>query len=325
MARPLASIVNKPTSEAVTKAAHQLKEGGLVAFPTETVYGLGACAFNETAVANIFAIKGRPSSNPMIVHVASSREAPNIAAGWDARCEALAARFWPGPLTIVTKRDRRVPPLVTGGRDTVALRAPSHPVAQALLSAVGEPLAAPSANRSGHISATTAQHVADDFSEASLLILDGGATDVGIESTVVDVSGPIGEPINILRQGSILASDIEMVVGRVCVSHAITQNASPGTSAKHYAPCVPLRIVHADHLDEALSQTNDRMSVLVFRKNSVPSPHLEVVMPTLPAEYGKVLYEQLRLGEASDGIVVVAPPTGEQWDAIHDRLSRASD
>ena len=321
----MASVVNKPTSEVVTKAAHQLKEGGLVAFPTETVYGLGACVFNETAVAKIFAIKGRPTSNPMIVHIASSQEAPKIAAGWDARCEALAARFWPGPLTIVTKRDQRVPSLVTGGRETVALRAPSHPVAQALLLAVAEPLAAPSANRSGHISATTAQHVADDFSDASLLILDGGATDVGIESTVVDVSGPTGEPINILRQGSIVASDIQAVVGRVCVSHATTQNASPGTSAKHYAPCVPLRIVHADHLDQALSQTNDRMSVLVFRKNSVPSPHLEVVMPTLPAEYGKVLYEQLRLGEASDGIVVVAPPTGEQWDAIHDRLSRASD
>lgn len=324
VARSLVLVVSKPTSQAIADAAQRLKAGGLVVFPTETVYGLGACVFNEAAVAQVFTLKGRPASNPMIVHVASTEDAPTVAACWDDRCKALSRAFWPGPLTIVTTRNSSVPSLVTGGRSTVAIRSPSHPTAQALLTAVGEPLAAPSANRSGHVSATTGQHVADDFPDTPLMILDGGATNVGIESTVIDLSGPPELPATILRQGSILASELQAVIGPVCVKQTLTQDASPGTSAKHYAPRVPLHVVEADQLKKTLAQASGDMAVLVFDKNQVDPPHTELIMPSEPLGYQKALYDQLRRGEDCDGIVVVAPPKGEQWDAIHDRLQRAS-
>ncbi len=295
-----------------------------MAFPTETVYGLGACVFNEDAVAQVFTLKGRPTLNPLIVHVASIQDAALVGAGWDDRCHRLADKFWPGPLTIVTKKHSKISSIVTGGRETVAVRAPSHQVAQSLLKAVGEPLVAPSANRSGHVSATTAQHVADDFPDGPLMVLDGGATDVGIESTVVDLSGPTGSPITILRQGAILASDIATVVGPVHVNQTIHQGASPGTNAQHYAPCVPLQVVSGDQLEKILRHSKGCMVVLVFEMGNVPDPHTAMVMPTTPDAYGQILYDQLRRGEAYDGIIVVEPPNNEQWGAIHDRLSRAS-
>ncbi len=234
--------VTPATAEAIAQAAALLRDGKLVAFPTETVYGLGGDAGNDHAVAAIYAAKGRPSFNPLIVHVPDAESAARLVA-MDARARDLAARFWPGPVTLVLPRraDSGVSLLASAGLDTLAVRVPDHPVAQALLRAVARPLAAPSANPSGRISPTTAEHVLGGLGDAVAMILDGGPCRVGLESTVIDLTG--ATPI-LLRPGGITRDDIEAMIGPVGVANGGEESAprSPGMLAAHYAPSLPLRM-----------------------------------------------------------------------------------
>jgi L-threonylcarbamoyladenylate synthase len=233
----------KATPAAIARAARLLARGRLVAMPTETVYGLAGDATRRSAVARIYAAKGRPAFNPLIVHVASTAAVQRFAI-LDARARALARRFWPGPMTLVLKRKpgAAIPRAVAAGRDTLAIRVPSHPVAQRLLRRLGRPVAAPSANRSGRVSPTAARHVAASLSKYVGLILDAGSSPVGLESTVIDVSGPA---VHILRPGAVTREAIEAAIGPTAEPAAATGSAaraSPGQLASHYAPRLPLRL-----------------------------------------------------------------------------------
>ena len=265
------------SSDALRHAADVLRRGGLVAFPTETVYGLGANALNPAAVARIFAAKGRPANNPLIVHVARIEQARELAADWPDAAERLAARFWPGPLTLVVSRATIVPDIVTAGAATVALRLPAHPVARALLEAANLPIAAPSANRSNQISPTTADHVLHGLGSAVDVVLDGGPAAGGLESTVLDLST---DPPRLLRPGFVRPSQIEQVIGRIdCPEISIhdptTALPSPGTQPRHYAPRAPMEC-HAGSgrlRVEALSREGLRVGWLVLGESNQPTCH----------------------------------------------------
>ncbi|MDO5425594.1 MAG: L-threonylcarbamoyladenylate synthase [Eubacteriales bacterium] len=239
-------LVKAEEKDAILKAGEILRRGGLTAFPTETVYGLGANALDEKAAAKIYAAKGRPSDNPLIVHIARFEDLEAIAAEIPESARLLAKRFWPGPLTMIFRKTEKVPYGTTGGLDTVAVRMPSHPVALALIEAGGGYIAAPSANTSGKPSPTTAAHVAADMDGRIDLILDGGPSGIGLESTIVDVSGPV--PV-ILRPGYINQAMLEEVVGEVQIDQALIRDDStvrpkaPGMKYKHYAPKADLKIV----------------------------------------------------------------------------------
>lgn len=311
----------------IEKAVAVLRAGGLVAFPTETVYGLGADAANPAAVRKIYAAKGRPADHPLIVHVADAVQLANWARDIPPSAARLAKRFWPGPLTIILRRAPRVSDLVTGGQDTVALRVPSHPVAQALLRAFGGGVAAPSANRFGRVSATTAEHVRHEFGAAVDCVLDGGAADVGIESTIVDLSG--ARPA-LLRPGWITAAQLEQALGAALVAPDAQSPRAPGTLAKHYAPQTPLMMMEDDLLIElatSLSRQGKRVAVLA---RSARQPLLAnivwIAAPADAAGYAHDLYVNLRrLDEAGcDAILVERPPQEAAWAAIADRLSRAA-
>jgi len=224
----------EPNQAHIREAAERLRAGSVVAFPTETVYGLACATFDPTAIALVYELKGRPRDNPLIAHVPDADAGRSLAQHWNPTAAALCHAFWPGALTLVVERSPQVPMQASAGRSTLAVRCPAHPVAQRLLAAFGRPISAPSANRSGHISATTAQHVADDFADVALpgmdelLIIDGGPTAMGIESTVIDVTT---EPPRILRPGSITAEQIERVLEAAVETRPIAgQGASPGTS-----------------------------------------------------------------------------------------------
>jgi L-threonylcarbamoyladenylate synthase len=237
----MVSPILPATHDAIGRAAQSLRDGGLVAFPTETVYGLGGNATNDVAVARIFAAKGRPPFNPLIVHVPGLPEAEALAVV-DERARLAAARFWPGPLTLVLRRREAcaVSLLASAGLDTLALRAPAHPVAQDLLRAAGRPIAAPSANRSGRVSPTTAQHVATDFGNTIALILDGGPCPIGLESTVLDLTG--GKPV-LLRPGGITLEALRAVFGIIeTPAPEASSPRSPGRLPSHYAPSLPVRL-----------------------------------------------------------------------------------
>ncbi|MCB1548101.1 MAG: threonylcarbamoyl-AMP synthase [Hyphomicrobiaceae bacterium] len=312
--------VVKADPEGLCVAAAALKAGGLVAFPTETVYGLGADARDGRAVARIYEAKGRPSFNPLIVHVAADAEVAGLAV-LDARAKALAAAFWPGPLTLVLRRVPQCPvsDLVTCGLETIAVRIPSHPVALALIRAAGVPVAAPSANRSGHVSPTTAAHVAADLGARIDVILDGGASEVGVESTVVDLSG--AEPV-LLRPGGVPSERIAAALGQPLGRRLDeeTRPQSPGQLASHYAPRAAVRLdARAVRPGEAL---------LAFGADTPPhdgpcinlSPHGDLV------EAAANLFAALRqLDAAGVGSIAVAtiPGTG-LGEAINDRLRRAA-
>ena len=302
---------------AIKAAADALRRGELVAFPTETVYGLGADATNGRAVAALFAAKGRPRFNPLIAHVADVDAAARLGELAELG-HRLAAAFWPGPLTLVVARrvDCPVADLATAGLATLALRVPAHPVAQLLLGDVDRPITAPSANRSGRVSPTTAEHVAADLGE-SIAILDGGASGIGLESTVVDVTG---EPI-ILRPGGIARSDIARVIGRpVGVADGEpARPASPGMAARHYAPLTPLRL-NALHVGAG-------EALLAF---GTPIRHTGAVVNLSPsadlAEAAANLYAALRALDRSGAPRIAAMPIPEQGlgEAINDRLRRAA-
>ena len=312
----------EPTAETIAEAARLLCDGGLVAFPTETVYGLGGDATNERAVAAIFEAKGRPQFNPLISHVLDASSAKAFVK-WNDNAEKLAARFWPGPLTLVLPRVESSPIslLSTAGLDTVAIRAPSHPVAQALIRATGLPVAAPSANRSGAVSPTRAEHVAESLGERVAMILDGGPCLVGVESTVLDLSG--NRP-TLLRPGGATREDIEAVVGPIALSDAIpsgeSARKSPGQLASHYAPSRPVRL-------EATS-VGPGEGLLAFGPN--PPPGAVLTYNLSPSgdlgEAAAHLFAMLRaLDRPGIGRIAVMPiPQAGLGLAINDRLRRAA-
>ena len=316
-------------NEQIARAAALLRAGELVAFPTETVYGLGADAANPQAVAKIFAAKGRPADHPLIVHIAGAdkldawaREVPDAA-------RALAAAFWPGPLTLILKRSALVPDAVTGGQDTVGLRVPNHPLALALLAEFGGGVAAPSANRFGRISPTTAAHVRAELGDAVPLVVDGGPCAVGIESTIVDLSR--GAPV-VLRPGAIGAADIARVLGASPVEGgpAGERPRVSGTLAAHYAPSSPLRLIDGAALEAAVREAQAQGSrVAVLARRPPPFVAGELFWRSLaddPADYARELYAALRrLDEARPELILVeAPPPEAAWSAVADRLQRAA-
>ncbi|HRP97127.1 MAG TPA: L-threonylcarbamoyladenylate synthase [Rhodocyclaceae bacterium] len=327
-------MVVEPTAEAIQRAADLLRAGELVALPTETVYGLGADALNPAAVARIFAAKNRPADHPLIVHLPGIDHLPHWAAAIPTDALALARAFWPGPLTLILKREACVPDVVTGGQDTVGLRVPNHPVALALLRAFDSGIAAPSANRFGRISPTTAAHVREELGERVAMVLDGGPCDVGIESTILDLSRDT--PV-ILRPGAISADDIAAVIGRRPLlrgeASTVDQRAEPrvsGALAAHYAPTTPLRLVPAARLGEtatALTGEGRRVAVLAC---TCSDPHdarlIWQAAPADPAAFAHDLYANLRRLDACGADVILAEsvPETEQWQAIRDRLDRAA-
>jgi len=314
--------VAEATAQSVAEAARLLRDGKLVAFPTETVYGLGGDATNERAVAAIFEAKGRPEFNPLISHVLGADEAKRFVR-WNETADKLAARFWPGPLTLVLPRSAgsAISLLATAGLDTVAIRAPSHPVAQALIRATGLPIAAPSANRSGAISPTRAEHVAESLGDRVPLILDGGPCLVGVESTVLDLTGATP---TLLRPGGATREAIEAVIGPIAVSDALpsggSAHKSPGQLASHYAPARPVRLgatsVGADEGLLAFGANMPQGAMLTY--NLSPSGDL--------GEAAANLFAQMRLLDRPGiGRIAVMPiPETGLGLAINDRLRRAA-
>ena len=312
---------------AIEEAARLLRSGGLVAFPTETVYGHGALAERDEYVARIFVAKGRPSHNPVIVHVEGAEDARRLSLGFVDAAEALAARFWPGPLTMVLARGESIPDRVTAGGGTVALRAPAHPVARALLRAVGAPLAAPSANRSSELSPTTAEHVRVSLGDRVEMILDGGPCPLGIESTVVDLTGA---ELVVLRPGVIGRAELRACLRglleiRERPPEAAGPARSPGQLARHYAPRTPLELVAGRQMAARvfrLTRDGERVHVLGCGRRWAVGAEL----PRDPARYATGLYATLHmLDGGADRILVEVPPDDEAWEAVHDRLRRAAE
>jgi L-threonylcarbamoyladenylate synthase len=301
-------------SKDVRRAADILRAGGLVAFPTETVYGLGADASSEKAMARLYQVKGRPAEHPVIVHFLSAAEAFKWGHATD-EAKRLADRFWPGPLTLILKRSPLAKDFVTGGQPSVGVRVPSHPVARELLKAFGGGIAAPSANRFGRISPTTAAHVREDLGGEVDLVLEGGASDVGIESTIVDLSS--GAAV-VLRPGKISAGELGIPLGKGRPRHS-------GGMEKHYAPKTPARLVPTHELDREIARLKTGAAVLAFSR---PDERVDfwLRMPREPSAYAQKLYASLREldGAGCDAILVEAPPAEPAWEAVLDRLRKAT-
>lgn len=321
-------MILMPTPEALAQAVRLLRAGSLVAFPTETVYGLGADAANPLAVAAIFRAKGRPADHPVIVHVQGSEALKRWAREVPEAARRLAARFWPGPLTLILPRAAGVPDAVTGGQDTVGLRCPAHPVAQALLAAFGGGIAAPSANRFGRVSPTTAQHVLDEFGSAVPLILDGGPCAVGVESTIVDLSR--GRAV-LLRPGGVSAEELTEVLGEPPLPPDPQAPRASGGLEAHYQPNAMVRVVRAESLDEALTALLAAGHRIAVWSRSLPGvvPSASWRWQAAPADapgYARNLYASLRAMDdgACDRILIAEPPDEPAWAAVRDRLRRAS-
>jgi L-threonylcarbamoyladenylate synthase len=306
----------------VRRAAEILKRGGLVAFPTETVYGLGADASSAEAVKRLYAAKRRPADHPVIVHFADADLAFSWAREVPQAARKLAAKFWPGPLTLILRKSAKAGDFVTGGQDTVGLRVPAHPVARELLRAFGGGIAAPSANRFGQVSPTTAKHVREDLEEDVELVLDGGPSEVGIESTIVDLSG--GEAV-LLRPGKISAAEIEAVIGSPVLSKQSGSPRHSGGLERHYAPRTPARLVPSHHLDQEIAKLGAKVAVLAFSR---PDERVDywLRVPREPAAYAQQLYAALREldGAHCEVILIEAPPDAPEWAGVRDRLERAT-
>jgi L-threonylcarbamoyladenylate synthase len=331
-----------PDPETIADAAARLRVGELVAFPTETVYGLGANALDASAVARIYSAKGRPSHNPVIVHVAHTEAARKVVTRWPEAAEKLAAAFWPGPLTIVLPKSADIPDSVTAGLPLVGVRVPAHPIALALLRAARVPVAAPSANKSNALSPTTAQHVALGLADVDGIVLDGGPCTVGIESTVIDLSTDFP---TLLRPGGVSVSAIELVLGVRVQLLASTQTGAPnaarpapGMLAKHYAPRAPITMV-ASGDSIALATTIDSLrgspavagaliGALTYSDFDLPfrDDVIHEILPRRAEEYAAGLFAILHAMDAAQvcGIVIEAVPDLPIWDAVRDRLRRAS-
>ena len=321
------------TSEALASAVNRLRAGGVVAFPTETVYGLGADALNHRAVHRVYELKGRPAQNPLIVHVSDQIMARAMCDQWTTDAARLAERFWPGPLTLVLPKSPRVPDVVTAGGPGVAVRCPAHPLALALIEGFAGPIVGPSANLSGMVSPTAAAHVRAAFGDEDVMVLDGGACRAGIESTVLSL---FDAEARLLRRGVVSAAEIEAVLQRPVTGppdaqfhHASDQALpSPGMLARHYAPRTPASLYNAPDLDEALAMRDTPAVVLAISRTAhVEPPHVLIRMPLDARDYAARLYAALH--EADDEHttrILIEQPTapGELWDALRDRLSRAT-
>jgi L-threonylcarbamoyladenylate synthase len=312
------------------RAAEILRSGGLVAFPTETVYGLGADATSAAAVRRIFAAKGRPPTNPLIVHVADAEVARKYATTWPESAQRLAGAFWPGPLTLVLPKSPEIVDDVTAGRGTVGLRVPDHPLALELLRAFGGPIAAPSANRSNRVSPTTAQHVRDELGDAVDLVLDGGPCAVGIESTVLDLSGTT--PV-ILRPGGLSRADVEGVIGPVGLAAGVVDltvaAASPGQHRVHYAPRTPaVRFETSQRglIEPSAPDGTENGLMVVGTIDYVKKWGSIVAMPKVAEIYARNFYAVLREldGMGLKTIFIEMPPDRPEWLAVRDRIIRAS-
>ena len=313
------------TSE-LSRAVEVLRAGGLIGLPTETVYGLGADASNDLAVRRIFAVKGRPSTHPLIVHLASIEHARAWALELPPHGEQLARAFWPGPLTLIVKRSPRASDAVTGGQDTVGLRVPAHPLALELLEAFGGGVAAPSANRFGKVSPTTAQHVRAELGDDVELILDGGPSRVGVESTIIDVTSPAPR---LLRPGGISREEIEALLGKpLLLGSDATDVRAPGMLESHYAPCAGLWLVSAAELfAEATRRRDAGARVVVIAPAQLPLPEgiTRLTVPPDEAGFARVLYAHLREADTlGDLILAVPPPESGLGLAVRDRLQRAA-
>ena len=314
--------------ESIALAARLLRDGELVAFPTETVYGLGARALDPVHVARIFAAKGRPTTHPLIAHVDGPEMARGLVASWSPAAEALAAAFWPGPVTLVLERAEHVPPDVAGGGASIAVRVPSHPCALALIRALGEPIAAPSANRYQGLSPTLASHVVRSLGEAVALVLDGGPCEAGVESTVVDARGPTA---TLLRPGAV-SLDALAAVWPVTVGPRLAtgERASPGLDAKHYAPRARLVLCAPGDLEASVAAQRARglgpVGALVVEGAPAPAGAVVERLGADPAGDARGLFAALhRLDDAGVGVVVAeAVPATTAWAAVADRLSRAA-
>jgi len=303
----------------IRKAAEILRAGGLVAFPTETVYGLGADASNAGAVARLYATKRRPADHPVIVHFGSGESAFAWAREIPRAARQLAERFWPGPLTLILKRSALAKDFVTGGQDTVGLRVPSHPVARGLLEMFQGGIAAPSANRFGLVSPTTAAHVREDLGDDVDLVLEGGPSEVGIESTIVDLS--TGSAL-LLRPGAISREDLEQLLN--LKEAGLSSPRHSGGLERHYAPRTPARLVSTHDLDKEIEKLKQRVAVLAFSR---PDERVDywLRMPRSPEGYARRLYAALRELDTAgcEAILVEAPPEAPEWAAVRDRLQKA--
>ncbi|PWT72813.1 MAG: threonylcarbamoyl-AMP synthase [Proteobacteria bacterium] len=310
----------------ITRAAEILRAGKLVAFPTETVYGLGGDASNPAAVQRVFSVKGRPANHPLIVHLADVAELARWSRDIPSAAFRLAERFWPGPLTLVLLRSPGVIDDVTGGQDTVGLRIPSHPVAQRLLRAFGGGIAAPSANRFGRLSPTSAHHVREELGDAVELVLEGGPCEVGIESTIIDLSS--SKPV-LLRPGHIGTADIEAVLGAPVGRAGLHSPRAPGTLPAHYAPTLPMLLAPTIDLDRIVREQSIRLPVAVLARHPRPWDSRAALWHNTATDaqaYAYNLYALLRfLDRSGCGVIVVElPPERPEWEAVRDRLLRAA-
>ncbi len=321
--------------EQIAEAVRRLKDGGLVAFPTETVYGLGADALDAAAVERVYELKGRPSGNPLIVHVSGPEMAREVAGVWPASAQRLAEAFWPGPLSIVLPRAERLPERVTGGGGTVAVRCPDHPLTLALIEAFGGPLVGPSANRSGLLSPTDAAHVRASFSEDEVFILDGGPCPRGIESTVLRLEGDGFGEATVLRPGVVgaeaIASVLEGPVRNADAGsdeiHSVAE--SPGLMGRHYAPRARAVLVDREELE--LAEVGEAIVAIDF--DEAPEGVFVVAMPANASAYAARLYAAMREADEAgpSRILIERPPlrgpdasSEAVWRAVHDRLRRAT-
>jgi len=313
-------VPSTPGAAEIDIAARLLRDGRLVAFPTETVYGLGANALDAQAVARIYAAKRRPAASPLIVHVASIEMARSLASAWPETAELLARQFWPGPLTLVLPKSPAIPPIVTAGLANVGLRMPSHPVALALIRAAGVPLAAPSANRFTELSPTTAGHVRASLGNDVDYVLDGGSSEVGIESTVLSLVE--ARPV-LLRPGGISRADLASTLGSIDSADApgVAAHPAPGMHPRHYSPQTPLFLVANGELPE-----RGRGFYLQHTRPPRRAQPQVLQMPHSAHEYAARLYSALHQADSAhaDWIAVDLPPATPPWEAVHDRLRRAA-
>lgn len=321
--------MQEPSAKIINTAAQLLKSGGLVAFPTETVYGLGADASNPVAIRRIFEAKGRPADHPLILHFAHIDDLNYWARDIPEAAWRLAENFWPGPLTLILKR-KNAPLEVTGGQDSVGLRIPNHPVALALLNAFGGGVAAPSANRFGRVSPTRARHVRKELKDKVDMVLDGGACTVGVESTILSL---VDEQPKLLRPGAISLSALQEVLGtEITTPTSASGIRAPGMLSSHYAPVTRFEVWPIDILKqrgEELADSGIQSAVLLIGSAKSKAPEdpalIRFFMPTEPADYARKLYAVLRLldGVGFGVLLAESPPDTEAWQAVNDRLMRA--
>jgi L-threonylcarbamoyladenylate synthase len=322
-----------PEKDVIDRAAALIRNGGIVAFPTETVYGLGGNALDAKAVKKIYDAKGRPDRNPLIVHVASLAQAHELTQKWSDEAENLAKEFWPGPMTLIFKKRPIVPDQVTAGLPTVALRMPSHPIAHALIESAECPIAAPSANPSTYVSSTMASHVQRTLGDRIDLIIDGGASDKGIESTVIDCSQGT---CMILRPGPLSLQEIQKIAPhatqKIRAAHDAERLPSPGMMAKHYAPHAAVSLLTTGELLNALqrAKATEKIACIVWSHEAVESARqttmFAIALPADPAMYAQEIYNALHRADdaAANRIFIEKVPDDDAWTAIRDRLARAS-